>query len=56
MGNKAPKMSTIYIAIALAVIGLIAYLFTIPVLTGLAFWLVLIGLVLVILGTYLPNL
>lgn len=51
-----PKVVTWWIAVILGAVGLLAKLVTIPVLTGLAFWLVLAGLVLMILATYLKNL
>jgi hypothetical protein len=56
MQLNAPKKTTWLVALVLGVIGLIAYLFTIPVLTALAFWLVLIGLILMLVAAYLPNL
>ena len=51
-----PKVGTWWIAVILGAVGLLAKLVTIPVLTGLAFWLVLAGLVLLVLATYLKNL
>jgi hypothetical protein len=51
-----PKKITWWIALALGVIGLVANLVTIPVLTGLAFWLVLVGLVLLLLANVLTGL
>ncbi|MGD1994584.1 MAG: hypothetical protein PVI59_15420 [Anaerolineae bacterium] len=51
-----PKKITWWIALALGAIGLVANLVTIPVLSGLAFWLVLVGLVLLLLGNVLTGL
>jgi len=51
-----PKKITWWISLALGAIGLVANLVTIPVLSGLAFWLVLVGLVLLLLGNVLAGL
>jgi hypothetical protein len=56
MQFKAPTKTTWYIAVALGAVGLIGYLFTIPVLTALAFWLVLIGLILMVLAPFIKGL
>jgi hypothetical protein len=56
MKLSAPKQITWWIALALAVIGLIAQLVTIPVLSGLAFWIVLVAAVLLLVASYIPNL
>jgi type IV secretory pathway TrbD component len=56
MNLSAPKQVTWLIALILGIIGLIAQLVTIPVLSGLAFWLVLIALVVMLVATYLPGL
>jgi len=40
----------------LAVLGVLAKLVTIPVLSGLAFWLVVVGFVLLALGTLVKGL
>ena len=56
MNMNPPTKTVWYIAAALGVVGLISYLFTIPVLTSLAFWLVLIGLILLLLAAFLPKL
>lgn len=53
---SAPKQITWWIALALVVIGLIAQLVTIPVLSGLAFWIVFVAAVLLLVAAYLPNL
>jgi hypothetical protein len=55
MKLSAPKQLTWYIALVLGVLGLIGQLVTIPVLSVLAFWLVLVGLVLLLVATYLPG-
>jgi hypothetical protein len=56
MKLSAPKQITWWIAVIAGVVGLIAKLVTIPVLTAIAFWLVLGGLVLLALGAYLTGL
>jgi type IV secretory pathway TrbD component len=56
MNLSAPKQVTWLIALILGIIGLIAQLVTIPVLSGLAFWLVLVALVVMLVATYLPGL
>ncbi len=45
MKLSAPKLITWWIALIIGVIGIIANFVTIPVLSGFAFWLVVIGLV-----------
>ncbi len=50
MNISAPKQITFWIAVIVAVIGLISYLVTIPVLSGLAFWLVLLGFIILAAG------
>ena len=56
MKLNAPKQITWLIAVVLAVIGLIAQLVAIPVLSTLSFWLVLVAVVLLLVATYIPNL
>jgi hypothetical protein len=56
MQLSAPKQITWWIALALVVIGFIAQLVTIPVLSGLAFWIVFVGAVLLLVASFLPNL
>ena len=45
MQLSAPKQLTFWIAVIVAVIGLLAGLVTIPGLSGMALWLVVIGFV-----------
>ncbi len=56
MKLSAPKMVTWIIALVLGIIGLIGQLVTIPVISGLAFWIVLVALVLMLLATYFEGL
>lgn len=56
MKLNQPKVVTWWIAVALGAVGLIANLVAIPVLSGLSFWLVLAGLILLVLATYLKDL
>jgi hypothetical protein len=45
-----PKKIVFWISLILAVVGLVASFVTIPFLSGIAFWLVLVGYVLLALG------
>jgi heme/copper-type cytochrome/quinol oxidase subunit 1 len=56
MQLSAPKQITWWVALALVVIGIIAQLVTIPVLSGLAFWIVVVAAVLLLVATFIPNL
>ena len=56
MQLSAPKLITWWLALMLGVLGVIAKLVTIPVLSGFAFWLVVIGLVLLLLATSIEGL
>ena len=56
MKLSAPKQITWWIALVVGVIGVLAHLVTIPVLSGFAFWLVVVAFVLLILATLLKDL
>jgi len=56
MNLSAPKQLTFWIAVAVAAIGVIASLVTIPVLSGFAFWLVVIGFLILAAGNVLEGL
>ncbi len=56
MKLSAPKITIWWIAVILGILGVLAKLVTIPVLSGIAFWLVVAGLVLLILATLLKDL
>ncbi len=56
MKLSAPKFATWIIALILGAVGLLGYLVTIPVISGLAFWLVAIGLALLLLATAISGL
>jgi hypothetical protein len=56
MKLNAPKQITWWIALVLAVVGLIGFLVTIPVVTDIAFWLELVAAGLLLLATYFPGL
>jgi hypothetical protein len=56
MKLNAPKQITWWIALVLAVVGLIGKLVTISVITTYAFWIVLVAAVLLLLATYLEGL
>ncbi|MEN8172562.1 MAG: hypothetical protein ABFS03_06730 [Chloroflexota bacterium] len=56
MNLSAPKNTTFYVAVALAVLGFLGTLVQIPFVTGAAFWFVLVGFVVLALGVFLNNL
>jgi len=56
MKLSAPKFITWLIALILGIAGLLGFLVTIPVISGLAFWLVLVGLALMLLATAVSGL
>ncbi|MGD9047314.1 MAG: hypothetical protein PVF77_04630 [Anaerolineae bacterium] len=56
MQLSAPKQITWWVALALVVIGIIAQLVTIPVLSGLAFWIVVVAAVLLLVASFIPGL
>lgn len=56
MKLSAPKVITWWIAVALGALGLLGHLGTVAELSMYAFWLVTIGLVLLVLGTFLKDL
>ena len=56
MNISAPKQLTFWIAVVVAVVGLISYLVTMPVLSGLAFWIVVLGFVILALGNLMEGL
>ena len=56
MKLSAPKVVTWWIAILLGILGILGNVVAIPVLSTLAFWLVLIGLLLLALGCVIKGL
>jgi hypothetical protein len=56
MKLSEPKVTTWWIAVILGVLGILAFLVKIPVLSGYSFWLVAAGFVILALGTYLKDL
>lgn len=56
MKLSAPKKVTWWVALIVGVVGILANFVTIPFLSGYAFWLVVIGFVLLVLATYLKDL
>ncbi len=56
MNLSAPKQTTFLVAVVLAALGFLGYLITIPVLTDLAFWFVLIGFVVLAVGNLVEGL
>lgn len=55
MRLSAPKKTTWWVAVVVGVVGLVANFVTIPVLSGIAFWLVALGFVILALATYLKG-
>ncbi len=56
MSLSAPKQVTWWIALIVGVVGIVASLTTIPVLSAYAFWLVVIAFVLLLLASLLKGL
>ena len=56
MKLSEPKVVTFWIAVVLAVLGVIASLVTVPVLSGFAFWLVVLGFVVLAAGNLVKGL
>jgi hypothetical protein len=55
MKLSKPKVVTFWIAVILAALGVLASLVTIPVLSGFAFWLVVIGFIVLALGNLVKG-
>ena len=55
MRLNPPKKVTFWIAVAIGLVGLIANFIAIPFLSPLAFWLVLAGFVVLVLGNTLKG-
>lgn len=56
MKLSEPKVVTWWIAVILGILGILASLVNIPVLSGIAFWLVVAGLVLLVVATLIKGL
>lgn len=56
MSLSAPKQVTWLISLILGIIGLVGFVVSIPVITGLAFWIVIVALALLLLATFIPGL
>ncbi len=56
MKLSAPKVITWWVALVLAVLGVLAALVKIPVLSGFAFWLVVIAAALLLIATAVEGL
>jgi hypothetical protein len=55
MKLSAPKQTTFWIAVILAVLGLLAFLVEIPVLSGFATWLIVIGFIVLAIGNLIEG-
>ncbi len=56
MNLSAPKNLTFWVAVVVAIVGVIASLVTIPVLSGFAFWLVVIAFIILAAGNLVDGL
>jgi hypothetical protein len=56
MKLSAPKQITFWVAVVVALIGLIASFVTIPFLSGFALWIVVLGFVILAAGNLLEGL
>ena len=56
MKLSAPQQATWWVALIIGVVGIIAALVPIPVLSGFALWLVVIAFVILVLATFLKGL
>jgi hypothetical protein len=50
-----PKQITFWVSLVLGVLGILGTLVTIPVISGIAFWLLAIGFVILVLGLILKG-
>jgi len=55
MKLNAPKQVTWWVAVVVGALGILGQLITIPVVSGLSFWLVTAGLVILVLATLLKG-
>lgn len=53
--TQSPKQVTFWVAVVVAVIGIFGSLVTIPVLSGFAFWLVVIAFIILVLGNLIDG-
>jgi hypothetical protein len=56
MDLSAPKQVTFWIAVVLAVLGLLGALATIPFLSAYSFWILLVGFIVLAAGCFLKDL
>jgi hypothetical protein len=56
MDLSAPKQVTFWVALVLAVLGLLGQLATIPFVSAFAFWFLLVGFVVLAAGCFMKNL
>lgn len=55
MRLSAPRQITFWIAVIIAILGVLASLVEIPVLSGIALWLVVVGFIVLAVGTVLEG-
>ena len=56
MNLSAPKNTTFYIALVLGLLGLLGFIIQLPFITGAAFWLVLLGFLVLVAAVLMPDL
>jgi len=56
MKLSAPKQVTFWVAVIVGLVGLVAFVVAIPVLTPFAFWIVVVGFVILVLANLLEGL
>ena len=56
MNTNAPRSITWIVAVAIGAIGILGYFISIPVISAYAFWLVVVGLVILAVATVIKGL
>ncbi|MDR1761647.1 MAG: hypothetical protein LBR55_04290 [Bacteroidales bacterium] len=56
MATNAPKQVTLIIAFVLAVVSLLGYFITIPFISAYAFWILLVGFIVLAAGCFIKGL
>lgn len=55
MRLSAPKQTTFWIAVILAILGLLSFLVEIPVLSGFATWLIVVAFIILMIGNLIDG-
>lgn len=56
METNAPKQVTLWVSVVLAVLGILGFFVSIPFVSAYAFWFVVVGFVVLLLGCLLKGL